>query len=263
MMLVVVVPTLNEVGNLARLADELRALRLTGIALRILIVDDASTDGTATLADVLARGAPDAIDVLHRRSKRGLGSSYLDGFARAVAAGADLVAQMDADLSHQPAVLPAMIDMIAEADLVIGSRFAPGGGIDRQWPWYRKLLSWSANRVIVPALLSLPVTDATSGYRLWRRDALVRIAPSANVRASAYGFQVEMAHAAHRAGCRIAEVPIYFRERDSGESKLTVRVGVRTAREIWAIRRQRVGTAARAPANETANRSVGEPRSRG
>jgi dolichol-phosphate mannosyltransferase len=263
MMLVVVVPTLNEVGNLARLIDELRALRLTAVALRILIVDDASTDGTADLAAALARSAPDVIEVCHRRSKRGLGSSYLDGFARAVAAGADLVAQMDADLSHQPAVLPVMIEMIADADLVIGSRYVAAGGVDRQWPWYRKFLSWSANRVVVPALLSLPLTDATSGYRLWRRDALVRIAPSANVRASAYGFQVEMASLAHRAGCRIAEVPIYFRERDCGESKLTVRVGVRTAREIWAIRRQRVGAAAPAPADETAKGSVGEPRSRG
>jgi hypothetical protein len=159
---------------------------------RLLIVDDASTDGTAALADRLAADAPGHITVLHRTNKRGLGSAYVEGFAKALAAGADLVAQMDADLSHEPSVLVAMTVAIRDADLVIGSRYVAGGGVDAQWGWHRKLLSWVANRVVVPALLRPRVRDATSGYRLWRGDALARIAPSGAVRSSSYGFQVEM-----------------------------------------------------------------------
>jgi dolichol-phosphate mannosyltransferase len=131
-----------------------------------------------------------------------------------------------------------MTEMIADADLVLASRYVSGGGVDAQWGWHRKLLSWSANRVVVPALLSLPVTDATSGFRLWRRDALARIARSANARSTGYGFQVEMAYLAHQIGCRIKEVPIYFRERESGQSKMSLSVAFGTAREILSIRRR-------------------------
>ena len=110
---------------------------------------------------------------------------------------------MDADLSHEPAVLRQMAESIVDADLVLASRYVAGGGVDAQWGWHRKLMSWPANRVVVPALLSLPVTDATSGFRLWRRDALARIARAVNARSTGYGFQVEMAYLAHRTGCRI------------------------------------------------------------
>jgi dolichol-phosphate mannosyltransferase len=238
MILAVVVPTFNEVGNLAQLAGELLRIDLPGIELRVLVVDDASTDGTAQMADDLARRAPEQMEVLHRASKRGLGSAYIDGFARALKGGADLVAQMDADLSHDPAVLKTMAAIVADADLVLASRYVDGGGVDANWGWHRKLLSWSANRVIVPALLSLPVSDATSGFRLWGRDALARIAPSVSARSTGYGFQVEMAYLAHRIGCRIKEVPIYFRERDSGHSKMSLAVALSTVREIIAIHRQ-------------------------
>jgi dolichol-phosphate mannosyltransferase len=238
MILVAVVPTYNEVGSLGRLARELLRLDLAGTEVRILIVDDGSTDGTARVADELARSAPGRIEVLHRRDKRGLGSAYVEGFAHALAGGADVIAQMDADLSHEPSVLAAMSDAIRDADVVIGSRYVRGGGVDAQWGWHRKLLSWLANRVAVPALLTLRVSDATSGYRLWRRDALARIAPSANVQSSSYGFQVEMAFLARRFDCRIREVPIYFRERESGQSKMTAAVALAAAREIWSIRRR-------------------------
>ena len=237
MRLVAVVPTYNEVGSLERLASALLGLDLPGTEIRLLIVDDASTDGTAALADRLAGAAPRRIEILHRTNKRGLGSAYVDGFTQALAGGADLIAQMDADLSHEPSVLVAMADAIGNADLVIGSRYVPGGGVDTQWGLHRKLTSWLANRVVVPALIGLPVRDATSGYRLWRRDALARIAPAVNVRSTSYGFQVEMVLLAHRLGCRIAEVPIYFRERDSGYSKMSPPVAFAAVSEILSLSR--------------------------
>jgi dolichol-phosphate mannosyltransferase len=129
-----------------------------------------------------------------------------------------------------------MAEAIREADLVIASRYMPGGGVDARWSWHRKLTSHLANRIIVPALLSLPATDATSGYRLWRRDTLARIVPAAMVRSSGYGFQVEMVYLAHRLGCRIAEVPMYFRERDSGQSKVNISVALIAALEVLSIR---------------------------
>jgi dolichol-phosphate mannosyltransferase len=237
MILTAVVPTYNEVGNLARLADELLRLNVPEAEVRMIVVDDASSDGTAAIADELAQRAPARVQVLHRSSKRGLGSAYVDGFTQALASGVDLIAQMDADLSHEPAVLAAMADAVRNADLVIASRYMDGGGVDARWSWHRKLASRLVNQ-IVPSLLSLPVTDATSGYRLWRRDTLARIAPSSTVRSSGYGFQVEMAFLAHRLGCRIAEVPIYFRERDSGESKVSILVALTSAREVLSIARQ-------------------------
>ena len=243
MILVAVVPTYNEVGNLAQLVGELLSLALPGIEIRLLIVDDESTDGTAQIADDVARQTPKRIEVLHRRGERALGSAYVEGFTRALAANADFIVQMDADLSHEPSVISLMTDVIRDADLVIASRYMRGGGVDGDWAWHRKLVSRLANRAVVPALLSLPVTDATSGYRLWRRDALARIAPSVNVRSTGYGFQVEMAYLAHRLGCRIKEVPIYFRERRSGQSKMTTSVALNAIREILSIRQQHRGRA--------------------
>jgi dolichol-phosphate mannosyltransferase len=237
MNLVAVIPTLNEVGSLGRVAAELLRVEIPGVAVRLLVVDDASTDGTAGLADDLSRQMPGRVEVLHRVHKRGLGSAYVDGFGHALANQADLVAQLDADLSHDPAVLVRMTEAIHDADLVMASRYVAGGGVDAQWPWHRKQMSWFANTVVVPALLGLPVRDATSGYRLWRRDVLTRIAPSANVHSSGYGFQVEMAYLAHRLGARITEVPIYFRERDAGQSKMNATEALTAAREIFSIRR--------------------------
>lgn len=238
MILVAVVPTYNEVGHLAQLAGDLLRLDLPGIDVRLLVVDDASPDGTGRLADELAEREPLRIKVMHRASKQGLGSAYVDGCACALAMGADLLAQMDGDRSHDPAALLSMVEVIRDFDVVIGSRYVFGGGVDADWPWHRKLLSWIANRAVVPALLALPVSDATSGYRLWRRDALTRIAPWANVRSSGYGFQVEMAYLAHRHGCRIKEVPIHFREREFGRSKMSFVVKLAAVREILAIHRQ-------------------------
>ncbi|HYD47546.1 MAG TPA: hypothetical protein VEB21_04330 [Terriglobales bacterium] len=121
---------------------------------------------------------------------------------------------------------------------MIGSRYRPGGGVDATWAKHRRALSWLANRMVTPLILGLPSTDPTSGYRLWRRDALARIAPALRVRSSGYGFQVEMAYLAHRLGCRLSEVPIYFRDRSHGESKMEWDVKIAAVREIFAIRWQ-------------------------
>jgi dolichol-phosphate mannosyltransferase len=238
MILLAVLPTYNEVGSLAQVVTDLLRLDLPGIEIRLLIVDDASPDGTGRLADELVRQAPERIGVLHRERKEGLGSAYIAGFARAAAPPIDLVVQMDADRSHDPAVLAAMVEAIRDADLVVGSRYVDGGGVDARWAWYRRLLSWLANRAVVPALLSLPLSDATSGYRLWRSEALARIAPLAHPRSGGYGFQVETAYLAYCLGYRIREVPIYFRERRVGRSKMSLAVKLATVREILAIRRQ-------------------------
>jgi dolichol-phosphate mannosyltransferase len=237
MRLTAVVPTYNEVGNLERFAAAMAQVALPGIELRLLIVDDESPDGTGALADRLAGAEPQRIDVLHRSGPRGLGRAYVEGFARAMANDADLIAQMDADLSHDPRVLATMAETIRHADVVIGSRYVPGGSVDPVWGWHRKLLSRAANRVVVPAALTLRVQDATSGYRLYRRAALAAIAPSVNAQSSGYAFQVEMVSLAERAGCRIVEVPIHFRERESGRSKMNPRVALTAARELWSMRR--------------------------
>ncbi|MFN8645063.1 MAG: polyprenol monophosphomannose synthase, partial [Candidatus Binatia bacterium] len=214
----------------------LLGLAIPGVELDVLIVDDDSPDGTGRLADRLAAQAAGRVAVVHRTGKRGLGSAYIEAFGRALDDGAELVAQMDADLSHDPGALAAMVGAIADHDVVIGSRYMPGGAVDTGWNRLRKLISRTANRAVVPFLLTLPVTDATSGYRLWRRDALLRIAPATSVRSSGYGFQVEMAYLAHRLGCRIAEVPILFRERGSGQSKMDLRVALAAVRDIVVIR---------------------------
>jgi dolichol-phosphate mannosyltransferase len=234
---VVVLPTYNEIGNLETIADALLRLALSDAApLRLLIVDDASTDGTAEAADALARRHRGRVEVLHRAGKRGLGSAYLAGFAQALDGRADLIVQMDADLSHDPAALGALIAAARDADLVIGSRYVAGGSVDTSWGWHRKWLSRFANRGVVPTLLALPLSDATGGYRVWRRETLARIAPAVTVHSSGYGFQVEMAYLAHRLGGRIREIPIHFRQRTAGRSKMSGVVALTAIMEIFAVR---------------------------
>jgi len=254
MLLVAVVPTHNEAGSIGQLADALLQLRLPDIELRILVVDDASSDGTAELVESWARRAPGRVDLLRRPAKRGLGSAYIEGFAQALAGGADLIAQMDADLSHDPAALVAMADAIRDADVVLASRYIAGGGVDGEWGWHRKLVSRLANRLIVPTLLSCPMTDATGGYRLWRRSAVARIAPSISVRSNGYGFQVEMAYLAHQLACRVKEVPIYFRERTTGQSKMSLREALGAVRDILAIRNRHAASPRASRASGTAGK---------
>lgn len=224
----VIVPTYNERENLPEL---LRAL-LEIPSLQVLVVDDGSPDGTGEAADAAAWAHPDRVRVLHRTGPRGLGRSYLDGMRRALDGEADVICQMDADLSHLPADLPRLLDATARADLVIGSRYVPGGAI-RNWPRRRVWLSAFANRY-VRAITRLSPYDSTSGFRAWRREALARI-PLERLRVEGYAFQVEMTWQAQRAGLRIAEVPITFVERRQGQSKLSRGVLLESALHPWKL----------------------------
>lgn len=227
----VVVPTYNERSNLPHLAA---AIRLGGY--RLLIVDDASPDGTGDVAEALA--ANDAeMTVLHRPEKIGLGPAYADGFDVALSRGADVVVQMDADFSHSPEDIPRLIEAInSGADLAIGSRYVPGGSTP-DWPVGRRLLSRGGN-AYARIMLGIPVRDATAGFRAFRADALRRL-PYREAEASGYGFQVEMAWRADALGLAVAEVPIVFRDRESGSSKMSGDIVVEAMRlvTLWGIGR--------------------------
>ncbi len=211
----VVIPTFNESENLPRLVKEIRTA-VPGI--RILVVDDGSPDGTADLAEALGRDLG-GIDVLRRPTKDGLGAAYRAGLRRAIDDGAEICIQMDADLSHPPEVLPALIAIVEHgADLAIGSRYVPGGRtVD--WPWQRRALSRWGNRYS-SGVLGLAINDATAGYRAYSAAALERM-DFESVQASGYGFQVEMTYRLVNAGGKIVEFPITFHDRQAGESKMS------------------------------------------
>lgn len=209
----VVVPTYNERDNLPLLARGV----LAHDGVRLLIVDDASPDGTGAVADGLAKEFPGRVEVMHRTGPRGLGRSYVDGLRHAVAQEVDLICQMDADLSHNPEYLPSLVAAAANFDLVIGSRYLHGISVVN-WPLHRIFLSAFANRYI-RGITGLSTRDCTSGYRCWRRDALRQI-PVDRMVSDGYAFLVEMLYEARRRGFRIGEVPIIFIERTQGESKV-------------------------------------------
>lgn len=231
MKICVVVPTFNEARNLAGLVDQLLALRLQ--SLRVLVVDDNSPDGTGRIADQLANSYPDQVQVLHRVDKRGLGSAYLDGFEMALQMDVDLVAQMDADLSHPPGLLLEMAEAIEEYDLVLGSRYIRGGAVDENWPLWRKALSAFGN-LYARTILRCPVHDLTGGYKLWRSSTLQRM-PLDRVRSNGYAFQVEMTYLAYRMGCHILEIPFYFPDREKGESKMSFAIQREAAVRVWQL----------------------------
>ncbi len=232
--IVVVIPTYNERENLPDLADQVLALPLPG--LRLLIVDDNSPDGTGELADKLAAESPERISVCHRTHKDGLGRAYVAGMSRALREGATFIVQMDADLSHPPSVIPAMIEKLrtTSAGVVIGSRYVPGGSTASNWPIHRKALSIWANGY-VNAILSLRIKDATAGFKAWKASTL-RAIDLESVHSNGYSFQVEMNFRTVRAGISIVEVPINFSERAEGASKMTLKVQLESARTPWRLR---------------------------
>jgi len=238
MRLTVVLPTYNEADNLRPMIEALLRLDLTAFDVRqdVLVVDDNSPDGTGTLADELAAANPSRVTVHHRPEKRGLAHAYLDGFARAIESGADLVVQMDCDFSHQPENILRLLESLDDADVVLGSRFSKGGSVDPNWSWYRKLLSGWANRVYVPVILGLPLCDATGGFRLWRAEALREVADPRIIGCNGYAFQVEMAYVAHKLGYRMREIPIFFPDREVGESKMSLAIQVESAWQVPAMR---------------------------
>jgi dolichol-phosphate mannosyltransferase len=224
----VIVPTYNERPNLPLLVAGL--LQHPGI--RIMVVDDDSPDGTGEVADALARQHPGRVEVMHRSGRRSLGRSYIDGIKKAVAEPVDVICQMDADLSHDPAQLPSLIAGTAAADVVLGSRYIPGGAI-RNWPPRRRLLSRFAN-LYIRAVTRLATRDCTTGYRVWRRAALAAL-PLDSFFSDGYSFLIEMLYVASRRGCRIAEIPITFVERREGESKISRAVLLESAITPWRL----------------------------
>jgi dolichol-phosphate mannosyltransferase len=201
----------------------------------VLVVDDHSPDGTGQLADDLSQLYSGRLSVLHREGKAGLGRAYVHGFRHALDQDADVVGMMDADLSHPPDRLPVMMAALKDADVVIGSRYVAGGGVDKTWPFWRKGLSWFGN-AYARAILGLPINDATGGYRLWRRSALEYI-PFEQALSNGYIFQVELAYLATLAGLTFREVPIYFKERTQGDSKMSLRIQFEAAFRVWQLRR--------------------------
>jgi dolichol-phosphate mannosyltransferase len=213
----VLVPTYNERDNLRPLVAALMAIA----GVKVLIVDDNSPDGTADEAEALAAASHGRVSVMRRAGPRGFGRSYIDGMAAALRTDATHICQMDADFSHDPAALPQLLTAATTADLVIGSRYVPGGEL-RNWPAHRRVLSRFANWYI-RAITRLPVHDSTGGFRCWTRGLLARL-PLDRIVSNGYAFQLEMAWEAHTAGGRIVEVPITFVERREGQSKMSGRV---------------------------------------
>jgi dolichol-phosphate mannosyltransferase len=226
----VVVPTYDERDNLEWIVGRLRA---AVPEVDVLVVDDSSPDGTGEVADRLAAG-DSQVTVLHRHEKTGLGAAYLDGFRVALERGYDVVGEMDADGSHQPEQLPLLLAALADADLVIGSRWVAGGSVVN-WPMSRRALSVGGN-VYARVLLGIPLHDITAGYRLFRRRALESI-DLASVESAGYIFQTDLAFRSLRAGLRVVEVPIEFVERVRGESKMSRDVALESLRRItvWGL----------------------------
>jgi dolichol-phosphate mannosyltransferase len=225
----VVVATYNERENLAGLVAAI--LRHPGY--RVIVVDDNSPDGTGKIADALAAESPGLVQVIHRTGPRGLGRSLVDGMKRALADGADLIFEMDADWSHNPDYLPALAAAAEDADLVIGSRYLNGVSVVN-WPLHRIMLSSLANRYI-RFVTNLSARDCTSGYRCWRRDGLARV-PLDNVISDGYAFLVETLYLARAQGCRVSEVPIIFVERRQGSSKISSSVLMESIVVPWRLR---------------------------
>jgi dolichol-phosphate mannosyltransferase len=231
--IVVVVPTYNERDNLPVLAGLLSDLNLPG--LELLVVDDNSPDGTGGVADELAKESPEQVGVLHRTAKDGLGRAYVAGITRALDEGADIVIQMDADLSHPASVVPTMVEILrtTDAGVVIGSRYVPGGSAAAEWGWHRRALSAWAN-FYVNAILRLHVKDATAGFKAWKADTL-RWIDVASIASNGYSFQVEMNYRTVKRGLKIAETPIHFEERTEGVSKMSLKVQLESALMPWKL----------------------------
>ena len=231
-----ILPTYNEADNLEPIVratlDIIREAASDGH--RVLIVDDASPDGTGAIADRLAAELPGEVDVLHRHAKRGLGQAYLAGFRRALDAGAALICEMDADFSHDPADLARLLRAAGDADLVLGSRYVDGGEIEG-WGIGRRVVSrwgcWYAERV-----LGVQVRDLTGGFKCYRREVLEAIDLD-TVRSQGYAFQVELTYRAVRNGFRVREIPIVFRDREVGRSKMSWRIALEA---VWRVPQMRL-----------------------
>ena len=229
-----VLPTYNEAENIEPVVGAARAQLRPGD--RILVVDDNSPDGTGQIADRLA-GEVEGLEVLHRPGKAGLGRAYLAGFAHALGRGAEMVLEMDSDFSHDPADLPRLIAAAEEgADLVLGSRYVDGGSVT-DWGLVRKAVSrggsWYARRI-----LGVPIRDLTGGFKCFRRGVLETL-DLEHVRADGYVFQIELTYCALKEGFKVVEIPIFFRDRRVGESKMDARIAIEAVWKVPDLRRRK------------------------
>ncbi len=231
--LLIVMPTYNEHANLPQIVS---AILDQDPRVEILVVDDNSPDGTGRLADEIAKANP-RVHVLHRPGKQGLGKAYLAGFRWALAAGYELIMEMDADLSHDPKYLPDFIAAVQDADLVVGSRYKSGVNVIN-WPISRLLLSYFANQY-ARGVTGLPLTDATGGYKLFRR-AVLEALEFERVRSNGYSFQIEMSFRAWERGFRVVEIPIVFTDRVEGRSKMNKRIVREAIWMVWWLRVQAI-----------------------
>ena len=226
-------PTYNERENLAGVVRALgRVFADHDLGGRVLVVDDRSPDGTGDVADELAAELP-WVEVLHRGRKEGLGPAYLAGFRHVLAEGADLVLEMDADFSHDPADVPRLVAAAAEADLAIGSRYVPGGGV-RNWGPLRRAIS-RGGCLYAQAILALPVKDSTAGFKCYRRAVLETIDLDA-IDSKGYAFQIETTYRALRGGFRVVEVPVVFTDRGEGSSKMSRAIVLEAVTKVPALR---------------------------
>lgn len=226
-----IIPTYNEAENLPKLVRALFDLPLEGLG--VLVIDDASQDGTGRIAENLKKEFPGRMDVIHRSGKLGLGSAYIAGFKHLLAGDSGAIGQMDADFSHEPRKVLDLAEALKTCDIAVGSRYVPGGALDRDWPFWRKWLSGFGN-FYARSILSLPIKDTTGGFRLWRRETLAAM-PLDLIRSNGYVFQVEMAYVAHKLGFTLKEIPIYFAERQWGQSKMSFRIQMEAALRVWAL----------------------------
>ncbi|KUK46425.1 MAG: Putative glycosyltransferase [Anaerolinea thermophila] len=227
-----VIPTYNERENIPPLFEAIFKLDLP--ELHVLVVDDNSPDGTGQLVEELKKTYSDRVSVLHREGKQGLGTAYIQGFKKAIAEGAQIVGQMDADFSHPIEKIPVLLEVLQEVDVAIGSRYIPGGSLDENWSFWRKGLSKFGN-FYARTILGLSIKDVTGGFRLWRSVALSNL-PLERVRSNGYVFQVEMAFLAQRLGLTFREVPIYFADRRWGTSKMSLRIQLEAAYRVWLLK---------------------------
>ncbi len=247
----VVIPTFNEAATIERIvrAADAELERITPGDHVILVVDDNSPDGTGAIADTLAAEL-EGVEVLHRASKDGLGHAYRAGFAHAMAAGAELLVEMDADFSHDPRYLRPLIAAAADADVVLGSRYIPGGGV-RDWGFVRRLVSRGGG-MYARAILRVGVHDLTGGFKCLRREVLEAIDLD-SVRADGYVFQIEVTYRALVAGFRVVEVPIVFQDRTVGASKMSPRIALEA---MWLVPRLRRNAVAAVGPGEASHSGV-------
>jgi dolichol-phosphate mannosyltransferase len=227
----IIVPTYNEAENLPKLVSTFFTLPIPD--LHLLIVDDNSPDGTGEIAENFCSKMNGRLEVIHRAGKMGLGTAYITGFKHCIASGSDVIGQMDADFSHPLEKIVELVCQIESCDIVIGSRYIPGGSVDHNWPLWRKGLSAWGN-FYARSILSMPIRDCTGGFRLYKRKALCQM-PLDRIRSNGYVFQVEMAYVAHRLGMAFREVPIYFADRRWGKSKMNFRIQAEAAMRVWQL----------------------------